>query len=274
MLLQTTQDLPNEFPYLLDMNNGGPIGIGEFFLVYPRFFLKLGTIIAWNQFSIDHKGERSSAATAYIEPAGNNLHVLLNTQVTRVLPVGSESRFRGVEFAVDVNSPRKHIVARKEVIVAGGIFGTPQILLNSGIGDHKELQALNIKTLVDNPSVGKNLTDQVTSLVMFNTTLQDTEWVVHIAHRCVQLDLDCCSFDRDTALAEWNATRTGPLSLPGHLNHIIYVRFSDDAPPSSQNDFTDPSPWNNSPHIEMVHSQISSQLPQTAIDFPPPPPGE
>lgn len=175
MLLQTTQDLPNEFPYLLDMNNGSPIGIGEFFLVYPRLFQTLGMIVAWNQFSIDHKGERSSAATAYIEPAGDNLHVLLNTQVTRVLPVGSESHFRGVEFAVNVNSPRKHIVARKEVIVASGIFGTPQILLNSGIGDRKELQALNIKTLVDNPSVGKNLTDQVTSLVMFNTTIQDTE---------------------------------------------------------------------------------------------------
>jgi len=96
----------------------------------------------------------------------------------------------------------------------------------------------------------------------------------YIAHRCVQLDLDCCSFDRHTALAEWNATRTGPLSLPGHLNHIIYVRFPDDAPPFSQNNFTDPSPGKNSPHIEMVYSQISSQLPQTAIDFPAPPPGE
>jgi len=37
------------------------------------------------------------------------------------------------------------------------------------------LQALKIKTIVNNPSVGKNLTDQVASLVMFNTTLQDTE---------------------------------------------------------------------------------------------------
>jgi len=95
-----------------------------------------------------------------------------------------------------------------------------------------------------------------------------------IAHHCIHLDLDCCSFDRDTALAEWNVTGTGPLSLPGHLNHIIYVRFPDDAAPFSQNNFTDPSPGKNSPHIEMVYSQISSQLPQTAIDFPPPPPGE
>lgn len=77
MLVQTTRDLPNEFPYLLDMNNGSPIGIGEF--IDQSFFQTLRTFIAWNQFSIDHKGERNSAATAYIEPAGNNLHVLLKT---------------------------------------------------------------------------------------------------------------------------------------------------------------------------------------------------
>ncbi|KAF5351617.1 hypothetical protein D9756_007498 [Leucocoprinus leucothites] len=238
MLMQTTQDLPDEFPYLLDMNNGSPIGI------------------AWNQFSIDRNGERSSAATAYIEPAGDNLHVLINTQVTRVLHVGDdESCFRGVEFAADVESPKKQIVASKEVIIAGGVIGTPQILLNSGIGKREELEAVGVTTLIDNPSVGKNFTDRVSSIVMFNTTIQDTD------------------FDRDRALAEWNTTRTGPLTLPGHLNHIVYLRLPDDAAPFSQEGFTDPTPGENSPHIEMVYSQISAHLPQTSIDIPSPPPG-
>jgi len=108
---------------------------------------------------------------------------------------------------------------------------------------------------VDNPSVGKNLTDQVSALMMFQTTIQDTD------------------YDRDAALAQWNETRTGPLVLPGHLNHIIYVRLPDDAAPFSELGFTDPTGGDNSPHIEFVFSQISSQPPATATDVPLPPSG-
>lgn len=103
------------------------------------------------------------------------MHVLVNTYVTRVLPVGNGTEFRGVEFAVDAKSERKRIVAKKEVIVSGGIIGTPQVLLNSGIGKREELEAVGVKTLVDNGSVGKNLSDQVSALVMFPTTIPDTE---------------------------------------------------------------------------------------------------
>jgi choline dehydrogenase len=95
--------------------------------------------------------------------------------VTRVLQVGSGSEFRGVEFALDAQSPRKQLIAKKEVIVAGGVIGTPQILMNSGIGVRQELEAVGVKVLVDNPSVGKNFTDQVATLVMYNTTIQNSE---------------------------------------------------------------------------------------------------
>jgi choline dehydrogenase len=71
------------------------------------------------------------------------------------------------------------LVAKKEVIVSGGVFGTPQILLNSGIGKKDELEAIGIKALVDNQSVGKNLSDQVSIGIAFETTLPVTE--------CVQL---------------------------------------------------------------------------------------
>lgn len=131
--------------------------------------------IAWNQFSVDHNAERSSSATAYLAKTNSNVHVLVNTYVTRVLPTGNGHEFRGVEFAADAQSEKRQLVAKKEVIVSGGIIGTPQILLNSGIGKREELEAVGVKTLVDNPSVGKNLTDQVSALVMFPTTIPDTE---------------------------------------------------------------------------------------------------
>jgi choline dehydrogenase len=133
-------------------------------------------LAAWAQFTEDHNATRSSSATAYVETSNDNLHVLLNTYVTRVLPTdGDPTDFRGVEFAADAQSPKKQLFTKKEVIVAGGVIGTPQMLLNSGIGAREELEAMGVKTLIDNPSVGKNFTDQVSVTVMFNTTIEDTE---------------------------------------------------------------------------------------------------
>lgn len=75
-------------------------------------------------------------------------------------------------------------------------------------------------------------------------------------------------------MAEWNRTRTGPLALPSHLNHLIWVRLPEDATPFSQDGFSDPTGGKDSPHIEMVPLQISSRPPPVAIELPPMPPGE
>lgn len=59
------------------------------------------------------------------------------------------------------------LTASKEVILAGGAIGTPHILLHSGIGDENDLKALNISTILHNPSVGRNLTDHIVLIVTF-----------------------------------------------------------------------------------------------------------
>lgn len=145
-------------------------------LVYSTFLTICG-YVAWNQFTIDQNAERSSSATAYLAKTNSNVHVLVNTYVIRVLPTQGHggTEFRGIEFASDAQSERRQLVAKKEVIVSGGVIGTPQILLNSGIGKREELEAFGVKALVDNPSVGKNLTDQVSTLVMLPTTIPNTE---------------------------------------------------------------------------------------------------
>ncbi|KAJ3558043.1 hypothetical protein NP233_g11590 [Leucocoprinus birnbaumii] len=230
LFLQVPKELPDEFPFVLDVNGGTPVGI------------------SWAQFSEDHQGTRSSSATAYIETSHDNLHVLLNTYVTHVLPVQNSTSasklpdFRGIEFAADEQAPRKTIYAKKEIIVSGGIIGTPQILLNSGIGNRSELAVFGIETIVDNPSVGKNFTDQVSVNVMFNTTLPNTEG------------------DLDEALAQWNKTHTGPLVMPGPLkNQIVWVHLSEDSPAfSAPYNYPDPSPGKNAPHIEVYTNQISA----------------
>lgn len=92
-----------------------------------------------------------------------------------MLPVGDNTDFREVEFVIDSQGERKRLVAKKEIILSGGVIGTPHMLLNSGIGKHEELEALGIRTLVDNPSVGKNMTDQPAAFVTFATNIQNTE---------------------------------------------------------------------------------------------------
>jgi len=101
--------------------------------------------------------------------------MLLNTQVTRVIPIRRGStEFREVEVGSGVDGKSRRIVAEKEVILAGGVFGTPHILLHSGIGDRKELEVAGVRTLVQNPSVGKNLTDHIAVLMSFSTNLPKT----------------------------------------------------------------------------------------------------
>ncbi|EKM76333.1 hypothetical protein AGABI1DRAFT_45074 [Agaricus bisporus var. burnettii JB137-S8] len=240
MLIQSAEELKDEFPFKLDMNDGRPIGI------------------AWNQFTVDANAERSSSATAYISKTGRNVHVLVNTHVTRVLPMSKDSTdFRKVEFAETPQSERRVLTAKKELILSAGAVGTPRVLLNSGIGSRRELEELGIKTLVDNPSVGKNLTDHPLIKIAFETTMPDTD------------------FDMEAALADWKGARKGPLVVPNTLNHITWVRLPTNATPFNEDGFPDPvENMPNTPHIEMIPLQISSTPPHTAIGIPPIPHGE
>lgn len=104
----------------------------------------------------------------------NNLSVQLHTLVTRVLFDKTQpNRAIGVEvlsgehlYRADPNAPDANtgepgkILARREVILCGGAFNTPQLLKLSGIGPKQELAAHNIPVRVDLPGVGENLQDR------------------------------------------------------------------------------------------------------------------
>lgn len=104
-------------------------------------------------------GRRNSMARAFLYPvmAQENLTVLVNTMVNRVVLEGDKAV--GVELMRD----GKPLVIRadKEVILSAGGFNTPKILQLSGIGDEADLAAVNIKTLVSSPEVGKNVQDHI-----------------------------------------------------------------------------------------------------------------
>ena len=63
------------------------------------------------------------------------------------------------------------IHASKEVLLSSGAFGSPQILLRSGVGPANEITRHGIDHLVDLPGVGKNLQDHLSIRVMHQSTI-------------------------------------------------------------------------------------------------------
>ncbi|HTP73279.1 MAG TPA: GMC family oxidoreductase N-terminal domain-containing protein [Burkholderiaceae bacterium] len=104
-------------------------------------------------------GERCSAAKAYLTPnlGRSNLSIVTHAVSTRLLFDGR--RASGIEY-LQGNEPRR-VKARREVIASAGAFGSPQLLLLSGIGPGAELQAMGIPVVCDLPGVGKNLQDHI-----------------------------------------------------------------------------------------------------------------
>ena len=118
------------------------------------------------------RGERCSAAAAYLHPhmgARPNLTVLTGVHAT------------GIEFdgkrAVGIRYRRRrqnHVAsARREVILAGGAFGSPQLLLLSGVGPADELAAHGISVRHELPGVGRNLQDHLDFIMGFKSDQRD-----------------------------------------------------------------------------------------------------
>jgi choline dehydrogenase-like flavoprotein len=102
---------------------------------------------------------------------GDNLHIELDALATRVL-FDDQDRAVGVEYRKGRHLYRAHaqpgdeagelrqVRARREVVLCGGAFNTPQLLMLSGIGPAAELRRHGIEVRVDLAGVGRNLQDR------------------------------------------------------------------------------------------------------------------
>ncbi len=112
-------------------------------------------------------GERHSTAAAFIHPnlGRSNLKVLTGAHTARLL--FERRRASGAEYYQDGQTRR--VRARREVVLSGGAFGSPQILMASGIGPGAHLQTLGISPLLDAPGVGQNLQDHISALLIYRS---------------------------------------------------------------------------------------------------------
>ena len=141
-----------------------------------------------------HNGRRWSTNDAYLRPVRKreNLQIATGAMVERVRLTGG--RATGVAYRDRFG--RRHIAeAGREVILAAGAFGSPQLLMLSGIGPAEHLRAAGVGVAADAPEVGANLQDHP-----FNTVV------------CEVSEGSLVDAERPRYLAEWLLRRTGPLT--------------------------------------------------------------
>lgn len=146
------------FPYCDDFNAPHPNGYGY----------RQGTI--W-------KGRRVSTASAYLRPAmkRKNLTVMSHTATRRLLFDGNKVIGAEVQGEGGISC----VGAYREVVVCGGAFHSPHILLNSGVGDSAQLKEAGVPVIHHLPGVGRNLHDHPSSFVamdMSDSTSYALSW--------------------------------------------------------------------------------------------------
>jgi choline dehydrogenase len=130
-----------------DLNSGDQDGVG-----YVQYTIR--------------RGVRCSAHDAFVAPVRNrrNLTILTEALVERIDIRGR--RASGVAYVR--GGVRETASASREVILAGGAFNSPQLLMVSGVGDGEHLREHGIAVVHDLPAVGRNLHDHLFAALGFN----------------------------------------------------------------------------------------------------------
>jgi choline dehydrogenase len=99
----------------------------------------------------------------------SNLSILTGTTVTKLLLSDDNSRAIGVELGQsgDPSAQRYTAHAKRDVILALGAYGSPQLLLASGIGRKETLAKAGVEQKVAVDEVGENLRDHVLAITTF-----------------------------------------------------------------------------------------------------------
>jgi choline dehydrogenase len=100
---------------------------------------------------------RWSTAAAYLRTAKKRPNLVIKTRAHATRVLFTDGRASGVEF--DTPAGRQIANAGREVIVSGGAYGSPQLLLLSGLGPAQHLTEMGIEVVRDMPGVGSNLQD-------------------------------------------------------------------------------------------------------------------
>ncbi len=139
-------------------------------------------------------GMRASAAVSYLHPVMErpNLTVMPYMLVQRVLFEGT----RAVGVQASQLGQVQELRAEREVILCGGAYNSPQLLMLSGVGPAEHLTMREVEVLLDQPAVGENLSDHPAAQLVWTTPEPQS----------LLLALE------PAALEQYEATQTGPFA--------------------------------------------------------------
>ncbi|KAK1718883.1 hypothetical protein CaCOL14_004764 [Colletotrichum acutatum] len=169
----------------------------------------------WYRYVSPTDGRRQDVAHRYLHPllqSGEypNLHVLVETQVLRILFEGEENRAAGVEirpnpaFAKYAQENSMSVVkARKLVVASAGSFGTPLLLERSGVGDPTVLEKAGIPMIESLDGVGNDFQDHHFVGYVYRTNLEQNETINGIARNDRGRDVNAMIAANDKQLG-WN----------------------------------------------------------------------
>jgi choline dehydrogenase len=150
------------------------------------------------------RGRRWSSAKAFLDPIRHRSNLRIITGAMCAGVALRDARVTGVDIALAGESRR--LLARREVILAAGAIGSPQILQASGIGPGDVLRKAGVAVRFDRPGVGRNLQDHLSMRLVYRVQGIDT-----INSRYHNL------FKRALMGAEYALRRSGPLVLGAPL---------------------------------------------------------
>lgn len=163
------------------------------------------------QFTI-RRGRRVSPASAYLHPVRHRRNLAVRTRSLAEHVVIEAGRATGVRYRRD--GVRREVRARKEVVLCGGAFNSPQLLQLSGIGPSGLLQDLGIDVVRDCAKVGANYQDHFGMRMAFRSK------------RAVTLNDEVGSWWRKARMGlRYLVSRSGPMAAPG-LPAGLFARSS------------------------------------------------
>ena len=108
-----------------------------------------------------YKGRRWNAARGYLADAPANLSIMSDIQALSVEI--ADGRATGVRVATAAGE--RTLSAAGEVALCGGVFGSAQLLMLSGVGPGAQLAEQGVPVRADRPQVGQNLQDHLDHVI-------------------------------------------------------------------------------------------------------------
>ncbi|MBB5750266.1 GMC family oxidoreductase [Micrococcus sp. TA1] len=121
--------------------------------------------VGWMQLNLrDHK--RFNTWRAYLKPIADHPRLTLVTGAHARRLLIQDGAVTGAEFA---RGQERFTVEAGEVVLTGGVIGSPELLLRSGVGPAEHLREVGVDVVLDLPGVGRNLHDHLLVPVVCTT---------------------------------------------------------------------------------------------------------